>query len=52
MGEISFITLKLEKPYPNRNSLIHWTETTYIEPKQYMEIIEGTEWRKSSAVNF
>jgi hypothetical protein len=42
-----------EKPNPAElKSLIHWTETNNIKPKQYMKIIIDTSLRTSNAVNY
>ena len=33
-------------------TLIKFSETTHIEIKQYMKIIEDTSWRTSNAINY
>jgi hypothetical protein len=44
----------LHKEQPTRSeieALIKWSETTNIEIKQCMRIIEQTSWRTSDAIN-
>jgi hypothetical protein len=42
-----------KKPTPPEiEALIKWSETTNIEIKQYMNIIEDTSWRTSDVINY
>jgi hypothetical protein len=37
---------------PEIEALIRWSETTKVEIKQYVKIIEDTSWRTSDAINY
>jgi hypothetical protein len=45
-------SIKVNSSTQELESLTNWIKMTIIQPKQYMEINEGTTWKNLNIVNY